>query len=738
MALKILMATMSLGIGGAETHIVELACELKKRGLDVAVISSGGVYVPDIKNAGIRHYQAPMARRKLSHMLRSYFTLRRIIKKEKPDIVHAHARIPAFLCGLLQKTMHFKFVTTAHGVFQLGMGLRQLTNWGQKTIAVSEDIRAYLIENYSVPDRDIVVTVNGIDTEKFSPDVSPLNVRAEFGLDGGPVIVHVSRLDENASLVARQLIALAPELAKELPGVRLLIAGSGDDYEELLQAAQQANYETGGRTVIMAGARTDISEIVGAGDIFVGVSRAALEAMAAAKPVVLAGAEGFLGLFTPYNSDAARESNFCARGHLMPSGHLLKEEIVRTLENMTDDEREALGRFGRAFVLRDYSVKRMTDDCMTAYEAVRPRRFNVVMSGYYGFGNAGDEAILQAIHQNIERSGGDIAITVLSSNPEDTKKRYGYDAVNRFKFFSVLKAIRQSNALVSGGGSLMQDHTSTRSLLYYLTIIRAAEFFRKKVMIYANGIGPVNKKTNRRRVRRLTARADVITLRDEMSARELYEMGVHRDDIRVTADPVFTLKSAPKARAERLLMDAGVPLDKPFVCVSVRNWDSMRKFSDKLADLLDTLHERHGHNIVFLPMQLPVDDAVSKSVAGRMKNSAYVLDSYITAEDIMGIISLSDFVIGMRLHALIFSARVCVPFIGIVYDPKVEAYVAALNMLSAGNVSDFEPEGAMAAVDTLIADREHYAGILTRLSAEFEEMAKQDAARLLELLERGK
>jgi hypothetical protein len=82
MALKILMATMSLGIGGAETHIVELAGELKQRGMDVAVVSSGGVYVPDIESMGIRHYRAPLARRKLCDMLRSFFLLGRIIRRK--------------------------------------------------------------------------------------------------------------------------------------------------------------------------------------------------------------------------------------------------------------------------------------------------------------------------------------------------------------------------------------------------------------------------------------------------------------------------------------------------------------------------------------------------------------------------------------------------------------------------------------------------------------------------------
>ena len=103
--MKILMATMGLDIGGAETHIVELAKELKHQGHDVAIISNGGVYVPEITAAGIRHYQAPLHLRSFGPMYRARKILREVIQKEHPDVVHAHARIPAFLCGTLQRQL---------------------------------------------------------------------------------------------------------------------------------------------------------------------------------------------------------------------------------------------------------------------------------------------------------------------------------------------------------------------------------------------------------------------------------------------------------------------------------------------------------------------------------------------------------------------------------------------------------------------------------------------------------
>ena len=738
MARKILMTTMSLGIGGAETHIVELASELKRRGEDVLVASNGGVYVREIEEKGIRHFQVPMDRRNVFCMLRSYFLLRKLIKAEKPDIVHAHARIPAFICGLLQKSLRFPFVTTAHWVFDISGSLRYLSDWGEKTLAVSEDIRDYLMKNYKLLARNIFVTINGVDTEKFSSKTSGARILEEFGLDGNkPVITSVSRLDSDRALAAEQLIELAPELDRRLPGVQLLIAGGGDVYDTLKAKADSVNSAMGRRAVTMTGPRTDVSEIIAAGDIFVNVSRSALEAMASEKPVILAGNEGYIGLISSENLDAARESNFCCRGFPMTEKTRLLEDIVGCF-NMTPDERSELGAGERAFILSEYSVARMTDDCLKAYEAVRHRRYSVVMSGYYGFGNAGDEAILQSIHQNIEGLGGDIAITVLSSDPEDTKIRYGYESVNRFAFFSVLKTLRRCDALVSGGGSLLQDHTSTRSLLYYLMIILMTKLFGKKVMIYANGIGPVRRRFNRALVRRIVGRADVITLRDAVSVQELSSMGVTRGDIRVTADPVFTLSGLPASEAAGLLEKSGIPANRPYVCVSVRNWNAAGDFNKKIAALCDHIADTYNRTVVLVAMQTPNDIAVSYDVLRLMKNTAYVLDTRYTAQQIMGIIGGADFVLAMRLHTLIFSARMCVPLIGMVYDPKVAAYVEALGMPLAGDVRSFDLVTAKAAVKAVMDDRVKYTDCLKCRSEEFETMAREDARQLLKLLEEPK
>ena len=115
--MRVLMATMQLDIGGAETHIVELSKALARRGVEVFVASKGGAYVKELEEAGIKHFEVALHNKRIGSLTGAYKKLERIILDYKIDVVHAHARIPGFLCGLLQKKHGFRFVTTAHWVF---------------------------------------------------------------------------------------------------------------------------------------------------------------------------------------------------------------------------------------------------------------------------------------------------------------------------------------------------------------------------------------------------------------------------------------------------------------------------------------------------------------------------------------------------------------------------------------------------------------------------------------------
>lgn len=355
---------MKLDIGGAETHVVELAKELAARGHNVIVTSNGGAYVSELEESGIKHYVVPLQNKNPFNVIKAYKLLKKIITEEKIDIVHSHARIPSFILGKLHKRMKFPFVTTAHWVFTTKYGLKYITDWGQQTVAVSEDIKKYLMDNYGIPENHIVVTINGIDTEKFSPNTDAAQIRNEFDLsEDDNVIVYVSRMDKDRSLAAKQLIEASDELKDKIDNLKLLIVGAGNDYDTVAEMAKDRPY------IKLAGARTDINKLVAAGMLFVGVSRAALEAMAAQKPVIIAGNEGYIGLFDESKLEVGIATNFCCRGCEQSSAELIKRDIEKFFA-MSDDERKALGQYGRQLIIDNYSVIRMTDDTMEIYNRV--------------------------------------------------------------------------------------------------------------------------------------------------------------------------------------------------------------------------------------------------------------------------------------------------------------------------------------------------------------------------------
>ncbi|MBR2779448.1 MAG: polysaccharide pyruvyl transferase CsaB [Firmicutes bacterium] len=738
MSRKILMVTMSMDIGGAETHIMELSRELTRRGWQVVLASNGGVFVPEAEAFGIRHVKIPLHDRDPRNMLRSYRLLKQLIREEKPDLVHAHARIPAFITGLVRRSLEFPFVTTAHWVFEVTPVNRRLTDWGEYTIAVSEDIRQYLMDEYSLPSEQISVTINGIDTGTFSPETTPGGIMEEFGMDpDAPVLSYVSRMDESRAMAARQLIAIAPALAERIEGIQLLIAGGGDVFDELYEQAQAVNRNLGRQCIIMPGARTDIHRIVAAADVFVGVSRAALEAMSGGKPVIVAGNEGYIGPFTPDKLAVGQQTNFCCRGCELPQEELLLQNILH-LFSLSEEERKAVGAYGRQVVMEHYSVKKMTDDYCAVYETAVQKRIHVLMSGYYGFYNSGDEAILSSTYANVRSLGGNISAEALIYKPERCAGLYEFAMVDRFRVLQVLRALKRCDILLFGGGSLLQDKTSAKSLWYYLAIIFAAEWMKKKVVLYSNGIGPVQSPLNRKMVRRAVNRADLITLRDAQSAHELERMGVTEKDLHVTADTVFTYRIDPEntATQEELFAAEGIPSGVPFAGVSVRSWQAASPdFPQRAAALCDYIYTKYHFNIVFVIMQNPEDKTVSRRIMDAMESPAYLLEKRYSTGELMRITEAAEFMLCMRLHTLIFAADMGVPSLGMIYDPKVRDYLELLSMPSLGDVEDLDVDRAKAKIDAFMQEYDLYVDTICRTRDRLQAAAEQNVELLREIFD---
>ncbi|PKM77553.1 MAG: polysaccharide pyruvyl transferase CsaB [Firmicutes bacterium HGW-Firmicutes-15] len=356
----------------------------------------------------------------------------------------------------------------------------------------------------------------------------------------------------------------------------------------------------------------------------------------------------------------------------------------------------------------------------------------IALSGYYGFDNAGDEALLSAITSSIKRLRPSADFVVFSGSPEKTSALHGIRAVYHKNPWQVFHELLEADLLISGGGSIFQDVTSARSLPYYISVVALARLVGKPVIFYAQGVGPINRRLSKFLMRLIGNRVNLITLRDEDSRQFLWDLGVTRPPLLVTADPVFSLEPGPadQAKIEHLLKNIRSG-DKPLVGVAVRKWQALEGYQERLAKLLDELVSR-GYQILFIPMAYPDDVNESRRVAKLMKEDAYVLDEHLGSQEHLALISRLDLMVAMRLHALIFSASRGIPFAGISYDPKVDAFLKLFNLqpLSTGY------KEMQAQIDTLLGD----VNLQDKISTQAQEMrrkSEQNARLALSLVKKS-
>lgn len=346
----------------------------------------------------------------------------------------------------------------------------------------------------------------------------------------------------------------------------------------------------------------------------------------------------------------------------------------------------------------------------------------ILISGYYGFGNSGDDALLLSIIKDFERKGLKDKVVVLSCKPHETEREYGVKAVSRMNPFAVLLCLIKARLFISGGGTLIQDGTSTKSLLYYLSLIRLAKLFGKKVMLYANGIGPVRKESNRKLCTKVLNRVDAITVRDKKSLSELDALGVTLPEIRLTADPVFLLEKDESV--EELLLKCG--LDNNIFCIAVRSPKSgAADFAEKIAFAADKASEKYGMKAVLLPLQ-SIDTEVSEEICRRMHSGGIVIREHLSPEQILSFVSRCRMCIGMRLHMLIYAAAMGVPIVGIVYDPKVSGFMEYTEQELYIDLEDLTGEKLFELTDRCMSDRKALSSSLAKVRKRLSALAKEN------------
>ncbi len=309
----------------------------------------------------------------------------------------------------------------------------------------------------------------------------------------------------------------------------------------------------------------------------------------------------------------------------------------------------------------------------------------IMISGYYGFNNTGDEAILKSMVGAFKEKIPQIKITVLSQSPLQTSQTYHVKAINRLHLIEIMRCLRDANLFISGGGGLLQDSTGKGwSILYYLGLILAAKIVKVPVMIYAQGIGPVNRQVNKKIIKWILNKVDLITVRDNPSKELLENLGVVKPSIYVNSDPVFLLKkkninhTIDNYPYIQELINSG---DRPLIGVSVRKYKSNGLDSKRIfAQAADYLIENYQAKIIFLPFKFDEDVYISEEILSLMKNKAEVLRIRLEPEELLSVLSRLSFVLGVRLHSIIFSSMANIPFIAFNYDPKVKYFVEDLGL----------------------------------------------------------
>ena len=318
---------------------------------------------------------------------------------------------------------------------------------------------------------------------------------------------------------------------------------------------------------------------------------------------------------------------------------------------------------------------------MTTSFSERHMRSGAVISGAYGMGNAGDDAVLTAIVADLRRIERDMPVTVLARNPSAEARRVGVNAVHPFRVLRWLRAMRRAKLFISGGGSLLQDVTSRRSLAFYLFTIRMAKKRGCAVQLYGCGIGPLNDPRSREQTARtLNECADVITLRDGESEALLRELGVTEPRVVVAADPALSL---PPIQGDR----------ERSICFILRDWPGFAERTSAFAAAARYAYERYRLTPVFLCLA-PEDRAAARAVCSALEAEGVPCSLSVDTRRVgrMGL------VISMRLHGLVFALRDGAPAAGVSYDPKVSAFCreTALPVLA---LDDADAEKLAALID---------------------------------------
>ena len=730
--------------GGAKTHVHTLLHGLNQHIQADMVCFVDGPFTREARGLGVR--VDVIDRRNPLSALRP---LREKIAREGYDLIHCHGSRGNLIGALLGRSTGLPVVTTVHSdprLDYMGRPLAaqtygRLNAWALRRIpwhiGVSDAMCDLLISRGLDPQRMFTI-YNGIDFTPREPKLTRREFLDALGLDWpeDAVIAGIAARLDPVKDMGTLLRGFAAAHARR-PLLRLIIAGTGQEEAMLKELAGQLGVA---REVCFAGWLTDTDSFYNALDINTltslseTFSYAITEGARFALPTVSSRVGGI-----PHLIDHG------VNGFLFePRDH---EALGRHLDVLAEDAglRRRLGTRLLEKARTDFSIESTIRRQLDIYESILRRekragrrRDGVVLCGAYGQNNAGDEAVLKAILAELRAVDPEMPLWVMTRKPRQTRQANRVGAVFTFNVFAFCRRMRRCRLYVNGGGSLIQDVTSSRSLWFYLFTLSAAKRLGCRVMMYGCGIGPIRSGRNRKRAGRVIDKnVDVITLRDRESRQELESLGVKRPKIVLAADPAVSLRSASPEEAEAILEQAGLrPREgQRYLGVTVRPWPG---FEDKLsvfAQAIDYAFEKYGLRPVFIPIEGRMDAAASGRVAALLQKApAAILPPCSGPELAIALSARMDVALSMRLHALIFAAARGVPLVGAVYDPKVSAFLDSVDQDLYVQLDQLTVQGLRALLDAAegrTRDRAALEAKTARL-VELERVNRTLAAQLLD------
>jgi polysaccharide pyruvyl transferase CsaB len=727
--------------GGAKTHVHSLLCGLESRVELTLVCFMEGPFAQEARQLGIPTVVLPG--RNLPRTLRA---LKKMIQENGYDLIHCHGARGNLMGALLRRSTGLPVVTTVHSDYRLdymGRLFSRLTYGTINTyvlrrldyrIGVSDAMTDLLISRGFDPER-LFTIYNGLD---FSPRPVAME-REDFfrsvGLqaDETSVVIGIAARLNPVKDIPTLLRAFAKAHA-QCPQLRLLIAGDGAQMGELRSLADQLSVSD---AVCFAGWLTDVDSFYHAIDVNTLTSLSETfpysltEGARAGLPTIASRVGG-----VPYLIDHG------VNGLLFQPGDVdaLAAHMVALCGD--PDLRQRLGHRLYEKAKAEYSISSTVERQLEIYQAIlrkqarpNPRRDGVLVCGAYGRGNAGDDAILEAILTELRQIDRDMPVWVLSRNPKATRLTYRVNALYIFSIPKFLRRMGKTALYINGGGSLMQDVTSRRSLWFYLFTIWCAKRRGNRVLMYGCGIGPVQYPANRRLTARVLQNSvDAITLRDTHSKTELDDMGITRPQVYLSADPTVILPAAQSEVVDGLMECQGLDPKGRYICFTLRPWPGYEAKAPVFGALADYAWEKHGLTPVFLPIEPRLDTSAARLAAQYVKKApCHIVEHTGSSAHTIGLFSRMQVVVSMRLHALVFAAGQGVPLVGVVYDQKISSFLSYIGQDLYCGLADATVETLSAYVDAAcarIGDETFLSGGVERLRA-VENVNSQTARNLL-------